>query len=320
MTNATASRSGQALAAGDTDALFLKVFSGEVMTTFEAENVTKGRVMSRTISNGKSASFPVMGRASAFYHTPGNEILGGSIKHNEKVITIDDLLVSPVFIAEIDEAKNHYDVRSHYSTEVGRVLAQTWDKHALQVGVLAARTSTSNIPGESPAGSIITEGVAGDYNDPDKLAAAFFAAAQTMDEKNIPEQDRIAYLPPALYYTLIQSARAINRDFNTGDNGSVAKGKIFEIAGIDIVKTNNLPNGNVTTSTVAGGSGDRYVGNFTKTKGLIMHKSAIGTVQLMDLSTRMDYDPRRLGTQIVSRYAVGHGVLRPEGAIELAAL
>lgn len=49
-----------------------------------------------------------------------------------------------------------------------------------------------------------------------------------------------------------------------------------------------------------------------------MHKSAVGTVKLMDLSTRMDYDPRRLGHQIVSKFAVGHGVLRPEAAVELA--
>ncbi len=319
MTDAVVSALGQANGAGLTDDLFLKVFSGEVMTTFEAENVTKGRVMSRSITSGKSAQFPVMGRASAFYHTPGNEILGGTIKHNEKVIVIDDLLISPVFIAEIDEAKNHYDVRGHYSTEVGRVLAQTWDKHALQVGVLAARTAVGNITGETPAGSIVTEGVASDFANPDKLAAAFYAAAQLMDEKNIPEADRVAYLSPAEYYTLVQSDKVINRDFSAG-NGDFAKGKVFEVAGIEIVKTNNLPKTNVTSASVAGGSRDGYVGNFSKTAGLIMHKSAIGTVQLMDLSTRMDYDPRRLGTQVVSRYAVGHGVLRPEAAVELARL
>lgn len=317
MADTNPSRLGQVEGAGLTDELFLKVFSGEVMTIFEAENVTKNRVMSRSITSGKSAQFPVMGRASAYYHTPGNEILGGSIKHNEKVITIDDLLISPVFIAEIDEAKNHYDVRGHYSTEVGRVLAQTWDKHALQVGVLAARTTVGNISGESPAGSVITEAAAADFNDPDKLAAAFYAAAQVMDEKNIPEADRVAYLPPALYYALVQSDKVISRDFSN-DNGSFAKGKVFEVAGIEIVKTNNLPSTDVTDDTLEAGTGNKYVGDFSNTAGLIMHKSAIGTVQLMDLSTRMDYDPRRLGTQVVSKYAVGHGVLRPEAAIELA--
>lgn len=317
MSNTNPSRIGQALGAGDVEALFLKLFSGEVMTIFEAENVTKSRTMTRSIKGGKSSSFPVMGRATASYHTPGNEILGGSILHNEKVITIDDLLISPVFLADIDEAKNHYDVRSHYSTEVGRVLAQVWDKQVLQVGVLAARTIVANITGQSPTGTVITEGTAGDFNDPDKLAAAFYAAAQTFDEKNVPEQDRVCYLSPSKYYKLIQSNNTVNRDF--GGEGNRTTGKIFEIAGIEIVKTNNLPNTNVTTGVQAG-TGSKYIGDFTKTAGLFMHKSAVGTVQLLDLSTRMDYDPRRVGTQILSRLAVGHGVLRPEGAIELKAL
>lgn len=316
MANQTPTRPGQVLAAGAPDALFEDVFAGEVMTIFEAENVTKNRVMSRTITHGKSANFPIMGRASAFYHTPGNEILGGSIKHNQKSIIIDDLLISPVFIAEIDEAKQHYEIRSHYSSETGRVLAQTWDRHVLQVGVLAARTTVANIPGESPAGSVITETAAGQWDNPEDLANAFYAAAQVFDEKNVPENERVAYLKPAAYYRLIQSPRAIHRDF--GGEGSYAKGKVFEIAGIEIVKTNQLPTANVTAATVAAGTGNRYLGDFRKTEGLFMHKSAVGTVQLMDLSTRMDYDPRRLGHQIVAKYAVGHGVLRPEGAIELA--
>ncbi len=317
MANATVSRSGQALAANDPEALFLKMFSGEVLTIFENENVTKGRTMVRSISAGKSAQFPVMGRAGAYYHTPGNEILGGVIKHNEKVIGIDDLLIAPTFIAEIDEAKNHYDVRGHYSTETGRILAQTWDKHVLQVGVLAARTSVANIPGESPAGTVITEAVAGDFDDEVKLTAAIYQALQTMDEKNIPEMDRVIYVRPAAYWRLINNDKLISKDFS-GAPGDRSMAYIPRIGGAELVKTNQLPSTNVTASTVEGGSRDSYVGDFTDTEALVMHKSAVGTVQLMDLSTNIDWDPRRLGNQIVAKFAVGHGVLRPEAAVELA--
>ena len=317
MSNATTSPLGQALSAGDSEALFLKLFSGEVLTTFENENKTMPRIQVRSISNGKSAQFPVMGRASAYYHTPGNEILGGAVKHNEKVIVIDDLLISPTFIAEIDEAKNHYDVRSHYSTETGRVLAQVLDQHVLQVGVLAARTAVANIPGESPAGSVITEAAASDFDDPTKLATAITLAAQKFDEKNIPEMDRVVYLRPSAYWNLINNDKLISKDYSA-NGGDRSAGFIARVAGMEIVKTNNLPSANITASTVEGGSRDAYVGDFSKTEALIMHKSAVGTLKLMDLSTRMDYDPRRLGHQIVAKLAVGHGVLRPEGAIELA--
>ena len=55
--NTTASRLGQINGANDAQALFLKVFSGEILTTFEEMNVMKGLHTIRTISNGKSAQF-----------------------------------------------------------------------------------------------------------------------------------------------------------------------------------------------------------------------------------------------------------------------
>lgn len=109
MANANVSHLGQANASGALDALFLKVYSGEVLTSFEQSQVTMDKHFVRTITHGKSASFPVMGRADAYYHTPGEQILGGKVKHNERIITIDDLLISPTFIANIEEAKNRHN-------------------------------------------------------------------------------------------------------------------------------------------------------------------------------------------------------------------
>lgn len=48
-------RIGQINGAGDTDALFLKVFSGEVMGAFNTANKMLGLHLVRSISSGKSA-------------------------------------------------------------------------------------------------------------------------------------------------------------------------------------------------------------------------------------------------------------------------
>jgi hypothetical protein len=72
----------------------------------------RDKFMTRNIKNGKSAQFPVTWKVVASYHTPGNEIVGQTSNANEKVIVIDDLLIAPVFIADIDEAKSHFEVRS----------------------------------------------------------------------------------------------------------------------------------------------------------------------------------------------------------------
>jgi len=50
-----------------------------------------------------------------------------------------------------------------------------------------------------------------------------------------------------------------------------------------------------------------------------MHPQAMGTVKLLDLASEMEYDIRRQGTLMVSKMAVGHGILRPECLYEIKA-
>ena len=100
MSNAVSSRLGLVNNSGTSyDALFLKVFSGEVLASFGRENQMLGMTTVRTIGSGKSATFPVTGTIASSYHTVGNEILGTAVNHNERVINIDDMLISHAFIA-----------------------------------------------------------------------------------------------------------------------------------------------------------------------------------------------------------------------------
>lgn len=55
MANATVSYPGQANLAGDTQALFLKVFGGEVLTAFEETCLAANAHVIRNITHGKSA-------------------------------------------------------------------------------------------------------------------------------------------------------------------------------------------------------------------------------------------------------------------------
>lgn len=61
----------------------------------------------------------------------------------------------------------------------------------------------------------------------------------------------------------------------------------------------------------------QYAVNAANTVALMFHRDAITTAKLMDVSSRIDYDPRRLGNLMVSKMDVGHKVTRPEGVIEL---
>jgi hypothetical protein len=300
--------------AGD-NAMFLKVFAGEVLTAFRKATVFEALHKVRTISSGKSAQFPIIGLNSAAYHTPGNMIIGNQQKVAEAVINIDDKLVSSVFLPDIDEAKNHYDVRSQFSAEMGNALAYTYDKNVAAMLAKAARTST-NFNTDLPGGTRIKIVAASKTAITGaQLATALFSAAQKMDENNLPEDGRYCCLAPAEYYKLVQQTDVINRDW--GGQGAYADGTVLRVAGIDIIKSNHLPTTNRSAVT---GENNAYDANFTDSVALVWNPGAVGTVKLMDLkmeTTGSDVHALWQGTFMVASMACGSGILRPDCAIEI---
>ncbi len=304
MTDANPSRLGQANATGATDALFMKLFSGEVMTAFEQGTVFLNHHFVRSISGGKSAQFPMLGRTTAAYHTVGAELLGNVIAHNERVITVDDMLVAHTFVAEWDEMVNHYEVRSRYSTEIGRALAQKFDRTVAQVGVLAARAS-SPITGEN-GGSVLTDANYGTSGA--ALASALFDAKTIFDESDVTGTPRL-FLRPAQHALMAETTSILNKDW--GGAGSFSQGTVGPVNGVSIIKTNNLPSSNINSGP------SKYQGNFSTTVGLFMTDMAVGTVKLKDVAVASEWQLSRLGWLTVGRLAFGSGILRPICAIEL---
>lgn len=300
--------------AGD-NALFLQVYGGEVLTAFKKATVFENLHKVRTIPSGKSASFPIIGLNSAAYHTPGTMLVGNQVKHAETVIKIDDKLVSNAFIADIDEAKNHYDVRSQYTTEMGNALAYTFDKNVAAQIAKAARTATNfntDLPGGTRIKIVATSKAA---ITGAQLATALFSAAQKMDENNLPENERYCCLAPAEYYKLVQTTDVINRDW--GGSGAYSDGTVLRVAGIQIIKSNHLPTTNRTATT---GEQNDYSANFTDSVALVWNPMSVGTVKLMDLKmeqTGSDVHALWQGTFMVASMALGTGILRPDCAVEI---
>jgi len=320
MANATASRLGLVNNTGTCyDALFLKTFSGEVLTAFAENNIFNESMHSvRTIASGKSAQFPVLGTATAAYHSIGTPLVGANqIKANEKIISIDDLLISQAFISSLEEMKNHYDVRQTYSAELGKALARTYDQNVAKVIANASRASATLSGGNGGTVLTLANGnTASSDVTGDEIAAAIYDIAQTFDETDIPPTDRFCVLPPAEYYKLAETAtRTVDVDFNPQGNGSFASGRVQMVAGIPVMMSNNVPQSNVGSNPT--GANNTYSGDDSKTIGLVFHKSAVGTVKLQDMTTEIsgsDYGIMYQGTLLVAKYALGHGILRPEAA------
>ena len=339
--NTSPSRLGQINETGGSfandNALFLKVFSGEILTAFEETNVMKDLHMIRTISNGKSAQFPVSGIATAKYHTAGENIVDAAnsylttFKHNERIINIDDVLVSSTFIANIDELKNHYDVRSIYARELGKALAKRFDIATLKT-LYAASSAGATAP--QAAGNVIANA---DLTTAAGVVDALYAMASALDNKDVSSDGRFAVLAPETYYKLLTADNvAINKDTTSG-TADAAKGRVMEVAGIQLFKSTHIKD--IAVADAAQDQDDDNANNnpFGDSNGynhamadltagadatleygiLGGTKDAIGTVKLLDLATESEYQIERQGTLFVAKYAMGHGILRPECAVQI---
>jgi len=307
MSNATVSRLGQASGAGDANALFLKIFAGEVLSMFDRENQMLGMTTVRTIKQGHSAKFPVTGSIASSYHTIGNEILGTAVQHAEKVINIDDMLLAHAFIGEIDELKNEYEVRSIYSKEMGFALARTVDKHLINLAVHGSQASAT-ISGVTQGGKDLIDADA-DTNAT-SLIDSIFECIQAMDEKDVPSNDRFIVVKPDQYYQLCNVDKLVSRDFSD-NGGDFAKGSVVSIGGVPVIKSNSAVDAFTTQSAVTG-ENNTYAHDGQNHVAVVFHKSGIGTVKLKDMVIESTYDPRRLGTLMTARLALGSNYLRPE--------
>ncbi len=377
----TGHRTGQTNATGDTRSLFLKLYAGEVMTAFQTKNIMMNHCRTRTISKGKSAQFIMTGKyRDAAYHTPGLEIApAATAKNSERIVTVDDLLINAQFIPNIDEAMQHYDVRSVYTQEAGYGLSKVADQNIIRTAVKAALATN-----KERASKLVQDYKAfddedftanveiGSFANSKKLkyfTEAVIEAKRVLEMAGAPLEDIVCVTSTDQYYKLFMAATnsesladmtVFNRDI--GGTGSFSSVQLPSIAGIPVVRTPHMgsygatyadslwstgvttgpqplgsPHSNraavydIPANYTAATDGDNLIGAATdangatvalrteasKVRALVMHKDAVATAKLLDLSVESEYQIQRQGTLIVSKYAMGHNVLRPAMAVAL---
>ena len=308
-------------------AVFLKVFGGEVMTAFEKKSLMLDKHQIRTIASGKSVAFPVLGRVTSAYHVPGTELVGQATVTEEIIITIDALLTSSVFLDTLDEAISHFDVRSVYSTEMGRQLARNFDESVMMEVIRGAKAAGVAAHNLDAAAKVQYLGASYDgfsvANKAAALATAIFTQAAVWDNQFV-DGERYLALKPVDYNALVQNTAAINSDW--GGAGAYSDGTVFRVGGVNIIKAPQLTGvaetdtSGLTTGVAAGAAVQVAHGaaGDTDVRAIMFTKDAVGTVKLMDISTEAGYDIRRQGTLLVAKYAMGHGVLNADGCAYFA--
>ena len=299
----------------------LKLFSGEVFNAFNAASIFKGLVRNYTLRGGKSKQFLLTGTLGAGFHTPGSPILGDTaLKANEKTINADDLLVSSQFVYSLDEILSQYSTRAEISKQIGEALAKFYDIRIARVLDIASREA-SVVTGE-PGGFEVSIGSGNEYNA-QKIVDGLFEAAAVLDERNAPQEGRVAVLNPRQYLGLISAVdtNILNRELGASQ-GDINSGKgLFSIAGIRLYKSNNLPFLAAYNSAVTGENNDYADANATCC-GLVFHREAAGVVETLGPSietTSGDFGVQYQGQLVVGKLSMGVGSLRTSVAGSLQA-
>lgn len=133
--------------------------------------------------------------------------------------------------------------------------------------------------------SVATAGASSNGDKGDLILAALYDAQTTMDEQDIPG-DRYVVVSPKNYNRLVQSG-AVHKDMTQGSNGGIDTGRVVQVAGHNILVSNNI------------GTSDIYM--FTQ--------NAVGVVKLLDIKSEVNYIPEKLGDLMTSSYAMGFGTL-----------
>ena len=330
---------GQINNTGSERATYLKLFKGEVYQAFTNSLIFKETIMNHELRNGREHQFIHTGRMTSSYHVPGTSLLDKAeqLRVAETTVTVDDLLTSQAFIYNLDEVLAHYSTRGPIARQIGQALAERYDRIVARV-LVRASTLAAPVTGE-PGGFRIALGDNNEYNA-QALVDGFFEAAARLDEISAPKEGRHAVLSPRQYYTLISQVdtNILNRDYGA-QGGSLNTGDgLYQIAGIKIRQSNNVPflgrfgsptgpviaDGALATGMTSAGQnptngsfGERNTygtaASFAHTCGLIYHREAAAAVTAVGPSVETTGSDTRViyqGDLIVGKLAMGCAPVR----------
>jgi len=304
------SRPGRKSNAGtDPRELFMVDFGDMTLEAWEQTfDFANGKTFVKNISSGKADTFPIIGRKrDGVDHIPGEVILGGGVEHNEVEISVDNMTVDAVFIAEIDELLLHYELARPYAKQLGESLASVSNGRIGRSLVLAGRTTDAPYEGGPVPGYSFHADMA---TDPSKLEDAAFDGIEYIRVNDVGGGQPDFWLPWK-QQLLLARYTGIDTEATSGA-GNRSAGTVGPMAGLSIRGTNSIPNTNYTADSFA-----KYNGDFTPTVGVIANGMAVGTLKRRGMKVTMSQKDDRLGTLLIASQLEGHGALRRECSYEV---
>ena len=314
-------RIGQADGAGDVYANLPEIWANEILASFQQASIILPLFEKSVLEGAHVKHVRVMGLGTAKHHVVGEDVRTAAgylsnINHDTTDIFLDRPLVAVDLIdmQEMGMSGVDSELRMKTTFELGKTLAKTYDKYALQKLIITARASAVLAETTKDAEIIDADGKI----NAQSLFTSLATCLRVLDEQFIPKEDRMIFVNAKIKWLLFMdptnNATMFNLDRDLGSEGSLATGAIGRFGGATFIETENIPQGVVSAIT-----GDRngYDGDFTKTVCIVAHKSAIQSVFRKEIKVHAEVDNFRHAWVVSAFFDKGIGLVRPEAAIEI---
>lgn len=276
--------------------LVLEEFAGIVEESMQTRSVTEGWLTVRTVTGTATVTKDAIGESTLQVLEPGVTPDGTNNQFSDNSVTVKTVVLCRSALPLLDVFQTKYDVRKKIGNEHGKKMAKFRDA-AFLVQMAKAGMATGSKYGALPGhhgGTQETLAAAGDQNDPSKLYKAINRLFAQMEEKDVvPQEDGHAlFVPPKVFYALMDAEQIINGDYLTSDGNKVQGVPILKALGVPIIKTNNMPQTNTITTPddVAEFMGGDYAGDFSKVLMMLASPAAILAGETIKLTSDVFYD------------------------------
>ena len=285
-----------------------ELWSDEIIAAYK-KNLVMANLVNKMSFKGKKGDtlhIPKPTRGSASAKAASTQVTLIAATESEQQVLVNKHYEYSRLIEDITEAQALASLRRFYTDDAGYALAKQVDTDIIQLGRAVqsgggtAAYNTAVIGGDGS-----TAYVAASNNESALTDAGIRTVIQTLDDQDVPMDNRYLVVPPSARKTLMGLSRFTEQAFvgEVGGGNTIRNGQIGDVYGTKVFVTTNAD----TTS----GSGAARV-------ALMFHKDAFVLAEQMGVRSQTQYKQEYLGTLFTSDMLYGVAELRDTSAVAIA--
>lgn len=285
-----------------------EIWSDEVLAAYENSLVLAPLVkrMSMTGKKGDTINIPAPVRGTATAKASGVAVSIQNATEGNVQVIVDKHFEYSRMIEDITEAQALASLRQFYTSDAGYALAKNVDSDLHALALEFGNGVSSYVNDNSfycDASTGLTAYATDTVTDADEFTdACFRTLIQKADDADVPFDNRVFVIPPALRNAMMGIERYVSSDFVSGQ--PVQNGKIGEVYGVDIYVSTNC--------AVSEAAADNTANTNDLKAAILMHKDTSVLVEQQGVRSQTQYKQEWLSTLYTADQIYGTKVLRPE--------